>query len=339
MGTKVSYIVAVYNVGEYIERCARSLFEQSLEDLEIVFVNDASTDNSEFIIRKTLEDYPHRKGQVKILTHKTNKGIRDTRKDGFYAATGDYFYFVDGDDYVESQMAEQMYAKAAETGADVVVCDFVRHLEFCECVETQAPNGVVGNGENVRDDTINRRVTGTIWCKLIRRSLFMENDIVWPAGPCHDDMVLSTMAVYYAKKIAYVSEPLYHYRYNPNSISNHINAERGAKRLRLYADNGTVLYEFLKREGVEDKYSEGILFNKIGAKNQVLPFTGAKKYRKLWLHTYPELNKLLLFGSKKLRSTYREKIWFMAIWLGLFPKLKRRLMSKRFRPANIWCGL
>ena len=92
MGTKVSYIVAVYNVGEYIERCARSLFEQSLEDLEIVFVNDASTDNSEAIIRKTLEDYPHRKGQVKILTHKTNKGIRDTRR--WYATLCGIWSFV-----------------------------------------------------------------------------------------------------------------------------------------------------------------------------------------------------------------------------------------------------
>lgn len=172
MSTKVSFVIIVYNGEDYAEQCARSIFEQSLEDIEIVFVNDASTDNTEAVIRRTLEEYPNRNGQVRFVEHETNKGIVETRKDGFYAATGEFVIFIDGDDYVEPQMAELMYAKAIETETDLVVCDYLLHEGSKEIVISQVPNGVVGDGENVRDDIINRRVTCTIWCKMIRRSLF-----------------------------------------------------------------------------------------------------------------------------------------------------------------------
>jgi len=339
MGAKVSFIVAVYNIGGFIERCARSLFEQSLEDIEIVFVNDASTDGSEAIIHRVLEEYPKRKKQVRFVEHHVNQGIRETRKDGFYSATGEYVNFIDGDDYVEPLMAELMYSKAVETGADLVVCDFVRHYLKGSRVCTQVPNGVIEDGENVRDDMINRRVAGTIWCKLIHRTLFLDNDIVWPANESHEDMVLSTVAAFYAHKIAYVPVALYHYVFNPKSISNISDAESVARKIWLYVRNNKVIFDFLKREGVDKKYAEGILANKVLARNLILPYTKKLKYRKLWLKTYPEVNKLLLLGNKEYRSTYREKLWFLAIGLGLYPKMKHRLLSKRFKPDRMWCQM
>jgi hypothetical protein len=117
-------------------------------------------------------------------------------------------------------MAELMYAKAIETETDLVVCDYLLQEGTKEIFISQVPNGVVGDGENVRDDKINRRVTGNIWCKMIRRSLFLDYDIVWPAHVSHEDMVMSDMAAYYARKIAHVPIPLYHYVYRSNSVSN-----------------------------------------------------------------------------------------------------------------------
>ena len=108
MGVKVTFIVAVYNDAKYIEQCARSLFEQTLEEIEVVFVNDCSPDDSEEIIRQTLEEYPHRKGQVKILTHEKNEQIIPIRKDGLSASSGKYVHFINGDDYVEPRTAELM---------------------------------------------------------------------------------------------------------------------------------------------------------------------------------------------------------------------------------------
>lgn len=336
MMPKVSYIVAVYNVADYIEQCARSLFEQTLEDIEIIFVNDASSDGCGEIIRRTLEEYPHRKGQVKILTHEKNKGIVETRKDGLSAASGEYINFIDGDDYVEPRMAELMYGKAVEKDADIVVCDIFWYERNSMRVVSLAPNGVIGNGENVRDDTINRKVMPNIWCRLIRRTLFEENHIVWPVAAQIEDMVLSVQAVYYAKRIAHVPEPLYHYRLNPHSISCINSLENSEKKLRMFVQNNKVIFDFLERNGVAEKYAQGVLINKVGAKNHIIHYTSQWKYLKLWLNTYPELNKLLVFGDKDHKSTYREKIWFFVVCMGLYPKLEHRLKSRRFKPDALW---
>jgi len=336
MSPKVSYIVIVYNGERYAEKCARSLFEQTLEDIEIVFVNDASTDNSEAVIRRTLEEYPHRKNRVRFVEHEQNIGIAETRKDGFYAATGEFVNFIDGDDYVEPQMAEMMYNKAVETGADLVVCDYLWEHQTRGRIISQAPRGVIGNGENVRDDMINRRVTCTIWCKMFRRALYLDNDIVWPANVSHEDMVMSDMAAYYARKIAHVPIAFYHYVHRTDSLSNLVEPEFVAKKLQLYKNNNKIITDFMKREGVGEKYAEGLLTDKVLARNLMLPYTYELKYRRMWLQTYPEVNRLLLFGNKEYRSTYREKIWFLAIWLGLYPKLKRVLLSKRLKPNRMW---
>lgn len=338
MGIKVSYIVAVYKVAEYIEQCARSLFEQTLEDIEIIFVNDASPDDSEEIIRRTMEEYPQRKGQVKIVTHEKNRQIMDTRKDGLAVAEGEYVIFLDGDDYVEPRMAELMYDKAVEVDADMVVCEiyWYGYGGMSVKVISQAPKGIVGNGENVRDDTINRRVMPNIWCKLIRRSLFEEHHIEWPVAAYAEDVVISYQAVYYAKRITSVPIPLYHYRLNPNSISNSKTPERAEIKQQMFVQNNKVLFAFLEREGVTDKYAQGILSMKVRAKNEVISYTNRRKYVRLWLHTYPEVNRVLFFGDKSHKSTYREKLWGLAICMGLYPRLKRRLLSRRFKPDGIW---
>ena len=336
MMPKVSYIVAVYNVADYIEQCARSLFEQTLEDIEIIFVNDASSDGCGEIIRRTLEEYPHRKGQVKILTHEKNEQIMATRKDGLSAASGEYINFIDGDDYVEPRMAELMYGKAVEKDADIVVCDIFWYERNSMRVVSLAPNGIIGNGENVRDDTINRKVMPNIWCRLIRRTLFEENHIVWPVAAQIEDMVLSVQAVYYAKRIAHVPVPLYCYRLNPHSISCVNSPEKSEKKLQMYVQNNKLIFDFLEEKGIANKYSQGILINKIGAKNHIIHYTSQRKYLKLWLNTYPELNKLLVFGDKNHKSTYREKIWFFIVCLGLYPKLEHQLKSRRFKPDALW---
>ena len=336
MSIKISYIVAVYNVADYIEHCARSLFEQTLEDIEIIFVDDASKDNSVAIIRRTLEDYPQKQGRVKIVVHEENKGTPTTRWDGLCAAAGEFVNFIDGDDYVEPQMGELMYGIAMETGADLVVCNGLRYRSEGALLISLAPQGVEGNGENLRDDTINRRVSPGACYRLIKRSLLLDNDIVWPVSSMADDLVISVMAVYYARKIAHVPVPLYHYTLNPGSISNIHNPEHRARRQYLFVQNNKVLFDFLEREGVTEKYEHGILINKVMAKNEVLPYTNKRKYRRLWLRTYPELNKMMLSGNKKHKSTYREKIWLLSISLGLFPLFRRYLLSKLLRPADEW---
>ncbi len=98
---KVSIIVPIYNVEKYIERCAVSLFEQDFEDIEYIFVNDCTPDNSVEILEKVIEKYPNRKSHLKIVHHKENKGLGSARNTGLEQATGNYILHIDSDDWCE----------------------------------------------------------------------------------------------------------------------------------------------------------------------------------------------------------------------------------------------
>ena len=123
---KVSVIVPVYGVEKYIERCARSLFEQTLDDIEYLFIDDCTTDRSIEILQQVLEEYPQRKPQVTIHRMEQNSGQAAVRKWGMQNATGEYVIHCDSDDWVDTDMYRAMYEKAKEEDADVVLCGFVR---------------------------------------------------------------------------------------------------------------------------------------------------------------------------------------------------------------------
>ena len=122
MGAKVSVIIPVYNVEQYIERCARSLFEQTLDDIEYIFVNDCTPDKSMEVLARVLDDYPARKRQVSIINMPVNGGLPKVRRAGVEAATGDYIIHCDSDDWVDVTMYEKMWKKAVEGEYDMVLC-------------------------------------------------------------------------------------------------------------------------------------------------------------------------------------------------------------------------
>ena len=131
----VSVLVPVYNVSKYIERCAHSLFQQTFDDIEYVFVNDCSPDDSIKKLQKVIEQYPNRKKRVQIIHHDKNRGASVSRNTCLENSTGKYIQFIDSDDWIESDMIETMYNKAETESADIVVCDFViekaNTKEFC----------------------------------------------------------------------------------------------------------------------------------------------------------------------------------------------------------------
>ena len=109
---KVSVIVPIYEVEKYIERCVRSLFEQTLDDIEYIFVDDCTKDNSITVLERVIKDYPNRKSQITILHHETNKGLPQARKTGLLSARGDYIAHCDSDDWVDHKLFALMYEKA-----------------------------------------------------------------------------------------------------------------------------------------------------------------------------------------------------------------------------------
>ena len=115
---KVSVIIPFYKVAPFIRRCAVSLLEQTLGEVEFIFVDDASPDESRSILEEEIRNHPDR--NARILTHEVNKGLPAARNTGLAAATGDFIYHCDSDDWVEKDMLEKMYEAAGSTGADFI---------------------------------------------------------------------------------------------------------------------------------------------------------------------------------------------------------------------------
>lgn len=332
---KVTIAVAVYKVEDYIEECARSLFEQTLDDLEIIFVDDASPDKSVSIIEQTLTEYPNRQGQVQIIRHEQNKGISVTRKDGLDAAHGEYFTYVDSDDWTEPNYAELLYARAKETDADVVVCNFYLHRPNGCFIQNEAPHGEGKDGETLREDSLNRQSRHTLCIRLVRRSIFTENPFVWPPSNMAEDQVISVQTAYYAEKMAHVNVPLYHYRYNTNSYTRTRDEKTIVTRVNSYIENYTALEKFMKEKNIAEKYGKGLFITKIGIRNQLLPIIRKPKYWWKFLNTFPEINWIFLFGNKYHKPTWRERLWILGIMMGLYPRFHKYMM-KYCLPGKDW---
>ena len=260
---KVSIIIPIYKVRNFIERCVCSLFEQTLEDVEYIFVDDASPDDSIDILKSCIERYPSRKDQVTILTHEHNKGLPAARNTGLAVATGEYVFHCDSDDFVEKDMLEEMYRAAKEKDADMAYCDF--YLSF-EKNERYMSNPAYETAEDMfKLGLLGGNMKYNVWNKLVRRSLYTDNDIWFPAGHgMGEDMTMIRLAAC-AKSVAYVPKAFYHYvKLNANAYSATM-SERHKTDI-MFNMNQTV--EFLQKR-FEDTLDKEISFFKLNTK---LPF-------------------------------------------------------------------
>lgn len=207
---KLSVIIPVYNVHNYIERSVRSLMEQTMKNgIEFIFVNDCTPDESIIILRKVLEDYPERHSQVRIIENQYNLGIYKTRCVGAEAAMGDYIGWVDPDDWVDNEMFEKML-KATDGGyEDIIVCDYVEYrLRRTTQIRFKSSRTPLECIERYRSGMF---FSGTLWNQIFRRELFVNHmyDII-PTNYSEDTYIIWHIYAH-ANSISYVNTPLYHY--------------------------------------------------------------------------------------------------------------------------------
>lgn len=206
---RVSIVVPVYGVEKYIVRCAISLFEQTYENIEYVFINDCTQDNSICLLQKIINNYSNRKKDVKIIEHKTNKGLAGARNTGVYYATGDFIMHVDSDDYVDKFIVEKSVKRQIETDADIVVIDFIKMYSTFRRTINYAQ---YDNNDDYCTIVLSRKNSNSIWAKLIRRSLYTENDIKCVEGFNQgEDYQVVPKLLYCAKKIVNLKDALYFY--------------------------------------------------------------------------------------------------------------------------------
>lgn len=278
---KVSVVIPVYNVERFIGKNVRSLLSQTLDDVEFIFVDDASTDGSVGIIRQEMESFPGR--NVRIIRHDANKGLPSARNTGMAAATGDYIYHCDSDDWLETDMLELLYERAVGTGADFVYCDF--YLSFGNNERYMSNPAYENAGDVLTRGFLGGNMKYNVWNKLVRRRLYTDNGIAFPDGHSMGEDMTMIKVVSLAGSVAYVPRALYHYvKLNTEAFSNSMTE----RKLDDIIYNTESVIEFLKSHlpGLGDEY---ISMFKLNVK---LPFlvSGKKEQFELWKSWYPESN-------------------------------------------------
>lgn len=212
---KVSVLVPIYGVKDYIEACVESLFEQSYQDIEYVFVDDCSPDNSVSILEDVMERYGERKKQVRIIHHEQNQGLGAARRTALAAATGDFVMAVDSDDKLSVNAIETLCRLQQTTGADIVEGTLCRFNENGVFKRQQPYHGTKENLLKLMllQNTVSHNLAG----RLVRRSIYIDNDINSVEGVNMAEDYAVTPRLIYCGSHAYTDEDIYFYCDNTNS--------------------------------------------------------------------------------------------------------------------------
>lgn len=282
---KVSVIIPVYGVENYIEKCVRTLFEQTLDDIEYLFIDDCTPDKSIEILKCVLKEYPSRQAQVIIHRMEQNSGQAKVREWGMTHAIGEYIIHCDSDDWVDTEMYGKLYKYAIETKSDMVFCDYYKERK----------DSSIRYSRNITDtektSVIKRLLTQTslnpVWSVLVHRSLVCE--ISYPQCAQGEDRIINIQECWYSSKIAYLEQPFYHYRILATSITHSSSNESLLKRYKQEMVNARTLITFLEEQNIlKSLHSElqAYLFNLLKYLHHNL---GNKEVRDLWSNHFPNL--------------------------------------------------
>jgi glycosyltransferase involved in cell wall biosynthesis len=323
----VSVIVPIYKVENFVERCARSLFEQTLENVEYIFVDDASPDRSMERLRRVMAQYACKDLAIKIITHEQNKGLPSARNSGLTVAAGEYVFHCDSDDWMERDALEKMYRAAQNKQADIVWCDWFLSFRNNERYMQQ-------KGEETPLACVRAMLSGSmkynVWNKLVKRSLYVEHAIRFPDGfGMGEDMTMIKLFAF-AQKVVYVPTALYHYVQSNTSAFT-----KNASELHLsqVLHNATDTIEFIhSRYGGELEME--IQFFKLNIKLPFLISKETKSYRR-WLELYPEANayigknKMFSYRTRLIqRAAERRQFWIVRLYYYLVIKVVYGIIYK-----------
>ncbi len=288
---KVSVVIPVYGVEKYIERCARSLFEQTLDDIEYLFIDDCSPDKSVIILENVLEDYPNRKPQVTIHHMEQNSGQAKVREWGMRKAKGEYIIHCDSDDWVDLDFYEKLIEATENGKKDIIVCPIVvtdgSYKRYMKISNSQNPNDFLS-------DILLAKTNWSLCNKLIKRSLIISN-IVYPKVNMGEDLALTAQFLLNANSIVTLQKkPCYYYYTNQESITRQEEAGKIINRFNWACENLRVVENAMKIKG---KSTSILVFQKNKQRNIVIPAISSKATFFLWFNTFPEINWRIIFST------------------------------------------
>lgn len=280
---KVSVIIPVYNAGEYIERCAGSLFSQSLKEIEFIFVDDFSSDNSVDLIINTLQDYPDRKEQVRIIRNLCNLGVGQSRQKGVDEAKGQYIIHCDADDWVDPDMYKTLYQIAIDNNADISVCDFVKEYDSgCIIVAQKPETDKALLFKQFSDESLH-----TSFCVKLISNGIAKNVAIEPDINHWEDFSVTPYLMLKARKIVYVNKAFYHYYIsNTNSVT-HTNTVRNINS-SINAINS--LLKKMRDDNLIDIVDPLDIYRLQWSAKKGFLLEPSQENIKLWQDTFPESN-------------------------------------------------
>lgn len=258
---KVSILVPIYNTSQYIRKCVISLFEQTYENIEYVFVNDCTPDNSIEVLKAVMNDYPARIKNVKIVSHEKNQGLAMARNTAISHAIGEYICHVDSDDYIPPDAIENLVNNAVKTNADIVYGNCIGLRGEKKHIFGQVPTS---SAEEYLKSVLTRRSMVNIWGKLIRRNLYSSDVLLDKEDSFGEDYLTLPKLIVRSKIVSYEESIVYFYvecragsycyEFNRNVISKTKRCER--KLISWFRDLGINKY---------DQYLKlGMFYNKAG---------------------------------------------------------------------------
>ena len=245
---KVSVVIPVYNVEPYLRQCLDSVVNQTLRDIQIICVNDGSTDASPAV----LEEYAAKDSRIEVY-HQENQGGGSARNAAYPHICGKYTYFVDPDDWIELDLCQQCWDKAETTEADAVVMRFIRHNPKPECYLSPYKRTLPEVRQTVAEKHELFRLSAP-WMGFWKSELLLSNNVWFPKGKRpFNDMLPYWKGIVLAERIAVLNSPLYHYRIRPGSYQQTID-EKHFIIVETFEEIGKMLRETGYYESYKDFY-------------------------------------------------------------------------------------
>lgn len=315
MKVKISVIVPAYNASNYIEKCIDSLLSQTLKNIEIIIVNDGSTDDTE----KKISKY---KNKIKVINQK-NSGVASARNKGLSVSTGEYIAYVDSDDWIEPDMLENMYNKAKENNYDVVECDFKYVDDFKEW------DGVIDLKKDITTISDKKEyyinMFPVIWNKIYKNNKI--KDIKFKSGVWAEDVEYLYRVLPNIDSVGKINKKLYYYYQRPISESKLFD-----KRVYNYIENFNGILDYYKKNEIYDLYKDELEFcyvRYIYATfiKRAATFKDKKEYKKA-------VNEAVKNVKEKFPKYRKNKYFYKSIkgvYLVLFNRLFAYLLNKKYR--------
>ncbi len=335
MKKKVSVVIPVYNVERYLRQCIESVLAQKLTDIEIILVDDGSTDSSPAII----DEYAKKDGRI-VAVHQKNRGYSATVNLGIEKAQGEYIGIVESDDFIEPKMYEKLYRKATKYDADIVKCMFYKYDSTQAVADKIFTNPGGADLEKAPEECFSPSdwpqiiaIHSSVWAALYKSSFVKKIKIPESAGASYQDLPFMMELMTRVEKVCVVKEPLLHWRNEPDQV--HSTSANGEKSL-LMAKNTLLALEILQKSGKFEALKDGFFAQAIWTNSNFF-FRIQKKYREKYYNLLRKIfepadktvfsNPLLRAEDKMMIQIIMEDRGSAALRLAyIFGGLRRKLM-------------